>query len=34
VEFDGAETSEALLARADEAMYEAKRLGKDRSAAR
>lgn len=34
VEFDGAETAEALLSRADGAMYEAKRLGKDQSVAR
>jgi diguanylate cyclase (GGDEF)-like protein len=29
--FNGKETAEALMARADEAMYEAKRLGKNRS---
>lgn len=34
VEFNGRETAEAFLARADSAMYEAKRLGKNRSTAR
>jgi two-component system, sensor histidine kinase LadS len=34
VEFNGGETAEAFLSRADGAMYEAKRLGKNRSVAR
>lgn len=34
VEFSGKETAEAFLARADSAMYEAKRLGKNRSVVR
>ncbi|HWP69243.1 MAG TPA: diguanylate cyclase, partial [Rectinemataceae bacterium] len=34
VEFNGKETAEAFLERADSAMYEAKRLGKNRSVAR
>ena len=34
VEFNGVETAEAFQARADDAMYEAKRLGKNRSVAR